>query len=168
MCGIAGFFGSGDAAVLPAMLGALHHRGPDDQHIVSGGQFGIGVARLTIVDVAGGRQPLTNEDGTIIAAQNGELYNFPEARKTLLARGHHLRTNTDTEILPHLWEEHGERLPEHVDGMFAVAVWDSRQRVGLLARDRMGKKPLYYWQHNGALYFASELKALLAVPGFER
>jgi asparagine synthase (glutamine-hydrolysing) len=168
MCGIAGYFGSGDAAVLPAMLAALHHRGPDDQHIVSGDQFGIGVARLSIVDVAGGRQPLTNEDGTIIAAQNGELYNFPEARKTLLARGHHLRTNTDTEILPHLWEEHAERLPEHVDGMFAVAIWDSRQRVGLLARDRMGKKPLYYWQHNGALYFASELKALLAVPGFER
>jgi asparagine synthase (glutamine-hydrolysing) len=168
MCGIAGFFGSGDAGVLPAMLAALHHRGPDDQHIVTGDQFGLGVARLSIVDVAGGRQPLTNEDGTIVAAQNGELYNFPQVRKSLLARGHLLRTQTDTEILPHLWEEHGEGLPEHVDGMFAVAVWDTRQRVGLLARDRMGKKPLYYWQHGGALYFASELKALLAVPGFDR
>ena len=82
--------------------------------------------------------------------------------------GHHLQTHTDTELLPHLWEDHGERLPEHIDGMFAVAVWDSRQQVGLLARDRMGKKPLYYWEHDGALYFASELKALLAVPGFER
>ena len=104
----------------------------------------------------------------MIAAQNGELYNFPVARPALLARGHHLHTHTDTELLPHLWEDHGERLPEHIDGMFAVAVWDSRQQVGLLARDRMGKKPLYYWEHDGALYFASELKALLAVPGFER
>ena len=168
MCGLAGYFGDGDAAVLPAMLGELHHRGPDDQHIVAGDDFSIGVARLSIVDVAGGRQPLTNEDGSIIGAQNGELYNFPDARKTLLARGHHLRTHTDTEILPHLWEEHGERLPEHIDGMFAVAVWDRRQRVGLLARDRMGKKPLYYWTHRGALYFASELKAFLVIPGFDR
>ncbi len=150
------------------MLAALHHRGPDDQHIVSGDRFALGAARLSIIDVAGGRQPLTNEDGTVVAAQNGELYNFPVARPALLARGHRLHTQTDTELLPHLWEDHGERLPEQIDGMFAVAVWDSRQQTGLLARDRMGKKPLYYWEHGGALYFASELKALLAVPGFER
>src|SRR5918994_6345575 len=153
MCGIAGFFGDGDASVLPSMLAALHHRGPDDQHILSGDRFGIGVARLSIVDVEGGRQPLTNEDGSVIAAQNGELYNFPEARPALLARGHHLHTHTDTELLPHLWEDHGEHLPEQIDGMFAVAVWDSRRQVGLLARDRMGKKPLYYWEYGGALYF---------------
>ena len=168
MCGIAGFFGNGDRDVVPAMLAALHHRGPDDQHIVSGDRFAIGAARLSIIDVTGGRQPLTNEDGTVIAAQNGELYNFPVARPALLARGHRLRTHTDTELLPHLWEDHAERLPQHIDGMFAVAVWDSRQQVGLLARDRMGKKPLYYWEHGGALYFASELKALLTIPGFER
>ena len=150
------------------MLAALHHRGPDDQHIVSGEQFALGAARLSIVDVAGGRQPLTNEDGTVVAAQNGELYNFPVARPALVARGHQLHTRTDTELIPHLWEDHGERLPEHIDGMFAIAVWDSRQQIGLLARDRMGKKPLYYWEHGGALYFASELKALLTVPGFER
>ena len=150
------------------MLAALHHRGPDDQHIVCGDGCCLGVARLSIVDVGGGRQPLTNEDGSVTAAQNGELYNFPEARAALLEGGHHLRTRTDTEILPHLWEEHGEDLPQHIDGMFAIAVWDSRQRVGLLARDRMGKKPLYYWRHNGAVYFASELKALLAIPGFPR
>jgi asparagine synthase (glutamine-hydrolysing) len=168
MCGIAGYFGAGNRDALPAMLAALHHRGPDDQHIISGDRFALGAARLSIIDVAGGRQPLTNEDGSVIAAQNGELYNFPVARPALLARGHRLHTHTDTELLPHLWEDHGERLPEHIDGMFAVAVWDSRRQVGFLARDRMGKKPLYYWEHAGALYFASELKAILAVPGFER
>lgn len=168
MCGIAGFFGDGDRAAMPAMLETLHHRGPDDRHIVSGERFAIGATRLSIIDVAGGRQPLTNEDGTIVAAQNGELYNFPVMRPALLERGHRLTTNTDTELLPHVWEEDGERLPERIDGMFAVAIWDSRQQVGLLARDRMGKKPLYYWRHGGALYFASELKAILAIPAFTR
>jgi asparagine synthase (glutamine-hydrolysing) len=168
MCGICGVFGVGDRAVVESMLETLRHRGPDDGHLVVGDDFAIGTRRLSIVDVAGGRQPLTNEDGTVIAAQNGELYNFPEARERLVRRGHHLTTRTDTEILPHLWEEYGQALPQHIDGMFAVAVWDSRQHIGLLARDRMGKKPLYYWQRDGALYFASELKALLAIPGFER
>ena len=168
MCGIAGYFGDGDPGVVPLMLAALHHRGPDDQHILSGHHFGIGAARLSIVDLEGGRQPLTNEDGTVVAAQNGELYNFPEARPALLARGHILRTRTDTEILPHLWEEYGESLPKYIDGMFAIALWDSRHHVGLLARDRMGKKPLYYWPRDGVVYFGSELKAILAVPGFDR
>ena len=168
MCGIAGFFGDGDPTAVPAMLAALHHRGPDDQHILCGDRFAIGAARLSIVDVGGGRQPLTNESGSIIAAQNGELYNFPDVRSALVARGHHLRTRTDTEILPHLYEEYGEHLPEHIDGMFAIALWDRERQVGLLARDRMGKKPVYHWQHDDALYFASELKALLAIPCFER
>ena len=168
MCGIAGFFGKGDAAVIPRMLDALHHRGPDDQHVICGDGFAFGAARLSIMDVEGGRQPLTNEDGSVVAVQNGELYNFPVVRAALLERGHHLRTRTDTEILPHLWEEHGRDLPQHVDGMFAIAVWDRTQRVGLLARDRLGKKPLYYWPQNGTVYFASELKALLAIPGFSR
>ena len=150
------------------MLETLRHRGPDDRHTIAGEQFAIGAARLSIIDVDGGRQPLTNEDGSVVAAQNGELYNFPELRPALLERGHQLRTHTDTELLPHLWEEQGERLPEQIDGMFAVAVWDTRRKIGLLARDRMGKKPLYYWEQDRALYFASELKALLAIPGFER
>jgi asparagine synthase (glutamine-hydrolysing) len=168
MCGIAGFFGDGDRAVVPAMLDTLHHRGPDDRHIEAGERYAIGATRLSILDVHGGRQPLRNEDGTVIAAQNGELYNFPVIRPALLDRGHRLTTRTDTEILPHLWEEVGEQLPERIDGMFALALWDERQQMGLLARDRMGKKPLYYWQHQGALYFASELKALLTIPGFSR
>ena len=168
MCGIAGVFGRGDRDGVAAMLETLRHRGPDDSHIIAGDGFAIGARRLSIVDVAGGRQPLTNEDATVVAAQNGELYNFPRLRPLLVARGHQLHTRTDTELLPHLWEEHGEDLPLHIDGMFAIAVWDQRTRRGLLARDRMGKKPLYYWRHDGALYFASELKALLALPGFER
>ena len=168
MCGICGVFGAGGREAVDRMLPTLRHRGPDDAHTIAGDQYAIGVTRLSILDVEGGRQPLTNEDGSVVAAQNGEIYNFPTLRPDLERRGHHLRTHTDTEVLPHLWEEHGERLPEHIQGMFAVAVWDDRQQVGLLARDRVGKKPLYYWQHRGALYFASELKALLAIPGFER
>jgi asparagine synthase (glutamine-hydrolysing) len=168
MCGICGFFGDGNREAVAAMLETLRHRGPDDRHTIAGDDFDLGSARLSIVDLQGGRQPLTNEDGSVVAAQNGELYNFPVLRPALLQRGHHLRTHTDTELLPHLWEEHGASLPEQIDGMFALAVWDSRERVGLLARDRMGKKPLYYWESDGALYFASELKALLSIPGFER
>jgi asparagine synthase (glutamine-hydrolysing) len=168
MCGICGYFGDGNRDAVAAMLETLRHRGPDDCHVIAGNGFAIGAARLSIIDVEGGRQPLTNEDGSIVAAQNGELYNFPQVRRALLARGHHLTTHTDTEVLPHLWEDHGERLPEHIDGMFAIAVWDKQEQVGLLARDRMGKKPLYYCERDGALYFASELKALLCIPGFER
>ncbi|MGE3401290.1 MAG: asparagine synthase (glutamine-hydrolyzing) [Vicinamibacterales bacterium] len=168
MCGIAGVFGHSDRDTVAAMLAALRHRGPDDEFIVAGDRFTLGARRLSILDVAGGRQPLTSEDGRVVAAQNGELYNFPELRPALLAAGHALHTRTDTELLPHLWEEHGEDLPRHLDGMFALAIWDDRRQVGFLARDRMGKKPLYYWSHRGALYFASELKAILAVPGFER
>jgi len=168
MCGICGFFGDGNRDAVAAMLDTLRHRGPDDRYTVAGDEFAIAAARLSIIDVDNGRQPLENEDGTVVAAQNGELYNFPVLRPALLERGHRLRTHTDTELLPHLWEDHGERLPEYIDGMFAIAVWDRRHHVGLLARDRMGKKPLYYWEHGSALYFASELKALLAIPGFER
>jgi asparagine synthase (glutamine-hydrolysing) len=168
VCGIAGYFGDGDPAALTAMLAPLHHRGPDDRHSVSGERFAIGATRLSILDIAGGRQPLTNEDGSVVAALNGELYNFPTVRPALVERGHHLRTHADTELLPHLWEDYGEELPWHIDGMFAVALWDSRRHVGLLVRDRIGKKPLYYWEHGGALYFASELKAIIAIPGFER
>jgi asparagine synthase (glutamine-hydrolysing) len=168
VCGICGVFGRNDRDAVEAMLRTLGHRGPDDQHAIAGDDFAIGAARLSIVDVAGGRQPLTNEDGTVIAAQNGELYNFPVLRPRLVERGHRFATRADTEVLPHLWEDHGERLPEQIDGMFAIAVWDATSRTGLLARDRMGKKPLYYRMDRGAVYFASELKALLAIPGFDR
>lgn len=168
MCGIAGVFGRADDQAVSAMLDSLVHRGPDDQYQVGGADFTLGVRRLSIVDVEHGRQPLSNERGTVWACQNGELYNFPDIRPDLETRGHRFLTRTDTELLPHLYEEYGPDLVTHIDGMFAVAVWDDTEQRGLLARDRIGKKPLYYWQHDGALYFASELKAILTVPGFER
>lgn len=150
------------------MLDAIIHRGPDDGYQVDGERFSLGVRRLAIVDVAQGRQPLSNEDGTVWGCQNGELYNFPELQPCLQAQGHVFRTHCDTELLPHLYEEYGSRLPEHIHGMYAVAIWDARAHSGLLARDRMGKKPLYYTLLDGALYFASEIKALLRVPGLQR
>src|SRR5258708_689876 len=168
MCGICGIFGHGNQETISAMLDTIIHRGPDDGYIVSKADFALGTRRLAIVGVADGRQPLCNEDGTIWAAQNGELYNYPMMLPQLLARGHKMVTHCDTEMLPHLYEDHGAKLPEYIDGMFAVAVWDDVKKVGMLARDRMGKKPLYYYQADGALYFASEIKALLKVPGFQR
>jgi asparagine synthase (glutamine-hydrolysing) len=168
MCGICGVLGRADRDVVARMLATIRHRGPDDEFILSGDEFTMAAARLSIIDVVGGRQPITNEDGTVTASQNGEIYNFGLLREKLLRSGHHLKTRTDTEVLPHLWEDEGCRLPERIDGMFAVAVWDAKKHVGLLARDRVGKKPLYYWEHQGAVYYASELKALLEVPGFDR
>ncbi len=168
MCGIAGVFGLPDEAAVRRMLRVLAHRGPDQEHAVGGREFTLGACRLSIVDVEGGRQPLSNEDGTIWAAQNGELYNFPEVRRKLVARGHRLSTRCDTEILPHLYEDHRADLVQHIDGMFAVAIWDDVRKIGVLVRDRMGKKPLYYWLTGQALYFASEVKGLLSIPGFER
>ena len=168
MCGICGVLGRTDRDVVARMLATIRHRGPDDEFIVSGDGFTMAAARLSIIDVVGGRQPLTNEDGTVTASQNGEIYNFGLLREQLLQRGHVLQTRTDTEVLPHLWEDEGCQLPERIDGMFAVAVWDEKRQTGLLARDRVGKKPLYYWEHDGAIYYASELKALLEVPGFDR
>ena len=161
-------FGRGDRAVTETMLATLRHRGPDDGHVVQSERFALGARRLAILDLEHGRQPMSNEDGSIWACENGELYNYPQLRPRLLQSGHQLHTTCDTEVLPHLYEEHGADLPEHIDGMFAIAVWDEARQTGLLARDRMGKKPLYYWHSGDVLYFASELKALLTVPGFTR
>jgi asparagine synthase (glutamine-hydrolysing) len=168
MCGIAGVFGHFEPGVAKEMIGRLRHRGPDDVFLAAGADFTLTACRLAIIDVIGGRQPLSNEDGTIWATQNGELYNFPDLAPRLREKGHRLHTRTDTEILPHLYEEHGAAFPEALSGMFAVALWDDRNKRGILARDRAGKKPLYWMEHKGALYYASEIKALLSVPGFER
>ncbi len=168
MCGIAGVFGSGDTRTVRRMLAQQVHRGPDDEHALGGDGYVLGARRLSIVDLSTGRQPMTSEDGTVIACQNGEIYNFPTLRPKLVAKGHTLRTHCDTEVLPHLWEDHGPEMAKHIDGMFAVAVWDTEKREGLLVRDRCGKKPLYWMRHGGALWWASEIKSLLQVPGFER
>jgi asparagine synthase (glutamine-hydrolysing) len=168
MCGIAGVFGKSDPATVEVMLRRITYRGPDDEFLVSGPRFTLGVRRLSILDVEGGRQPLSNESGTVWAAQNGELYNFPEIRPTLEAKGHHLRTRTDTEVIPHLYEDWGAEFPSRLLGMFAIAVWDDVRACGVLARDHTGKKPLYYLERPAALYFASEIKCLLAVRDYER
>ena len=168
MCGICGSFGTGDRETVGAMVRALAHRGPDDEHIVGNERFALGARRLSIMDPERGRQPLSNESGTVWAAHNGELYNFRELVAELRADGHQVVSDCDTEVLPHLYEAHGTAMAERTDGMFAYAVWDDQRQVGLLARDRMGKKPLYYLVVGTTLYFASEIKSLLRVPGFER
>ncbi len=168
MCGIVGVFGEGNRELVDGMLSTIYHRGPDDSYQVTKEDFSIGATRLSIIDLSGGRQPLCDETGTVWAAQNGELYNFKDVVKTLEAKGCSLKTSCDTEVLPHLFKTVGFALPEHIDGMFAVAVFDEREKVGMLARDRMGKKPLYYHVAGDKLYFASEIKALLQIPGFKK
>jgi len=168
VCGIAGVFGKADPATVGTMLRRIAHRGPDDEFLVSGRRFTVGARRLAILDVEGGRQPLSNETGTVWAAQNGELYNFPELRPALEAKGHRFRTRTDTEVIPHLYEDWGTDFPARLLGMFAIALWDDARETGCLTRDHTGKKPLYFLETPGALYFASEIKCLLAVPGFTR
>jgi asparagine synthase (glutamine-hydrolysing) len=168
VCGICGVFGREDRDTLGQMLATLVHRGPDDEHIVGGPRFGLGARRLSIIDVEGGRQPIADESRTVWAAHNGEIYNFRELRRRLQERGHLLRTRCDSEVLPHLYEEYGVELVDHLEGMFAVAIWDDARNRGLLVRDRLGKKPLYYTRRGDILYFASEIKALLRVRGLER
>lgn len=164
MCGIAGVFGKEDRDATKKMLEKLSHRGPDDEHLVSGHAFSLGCRRLSIIDLEKGRQPLSNEEGTIWVAQNGEIYNYRELAANLM-RAHRFRTASDTEVIVHLYEERGQSFVDELNGMFAIALWDSHQKEGLLIRDRVGKKPLYYTQSNsGILYFASEIKALLSLP----
>lgn len=173
MCGIAGIYNYKNdqpinETVLRRMTGALAHRGPDDEGFHVAGPIGLGHRRLSIIDVAGGRQPVFNEDATVAVILNGEIYNYRELAKLVESRGHRLRTQSDTETIVHLYEEFGEACVEHLHGMFAFALWDSRQQKLLLARDRIGKKPLYFADVSGALIFGSELKALLEHPQMSR
>jgi asparagine synthase (glutamine-hydrolysing) len=168
MCGIAGIFGTNDTPTLEKMLLTITHRGPDDEHLVASEDFCLGARRLSIIDLEGGRQPMSNETKDIWVAQNGEIYNYQVLRAALTNRGHQFATRCDTEALVHLYEEEGDSFPVRLNGMFAVAIWDDVRKRGVLARDRMGKKPLYYVEHGPVLAFASEIKALLQLPGFER
>ena len=173
MCGIAGIFNcspakDADASLLKKMCGQLIHRGPDDDGIQVLGPAGLGFRRLSIIDLSGGHQPMSNEDGTVWTVFNGEIYNFQELRKELEEKGHRFKTSSDTETIVHGYEVWGERVVDHLRGMFALAVWDAREQRFFLARDRLGKKPLYYTWLNGSFYFASEIKALLEIPGLGR
>jgi asparagine synthase (glutamine-hydrolysing) len=173
MCGICGLASvdgasSPDRAALEAMSETMVHRGPDSDGVLVEGPVGLAVRRLSIIDLKGGDQPIGNEDRSIHVVQNGEIYNYRELRAELERRGHRFSSRSDTEVLVHLYEERGPRFVDELRGMFAVAVWDSRRRRLVLARDRFGIKPLYYRIAGATLSFASELKALFAQPGFQR
>ena len=173
MCGIAGMAGTGvsgeaDSRLADAMLHSLAHRGPDDHRLYCDDGVILGARRLSIIDLDSGQQPLANEDGRIWATQNGEIYNYVELRADLAARGHLLKTKGDTETIVHAYEEFGEDFPTQLRGMFAIALWDGHRRRLVLARDRLGKKPLYWRLADGRLSYASELKALLADPAVPR
>ena len=168
MCGIVGiateFPREGDLRLAQRMCELLAHRGPDDSGWYQDRGIVLGHTRLSIIDVDGGHQPLSNEDDTVWVILNGEIYNYGELREDLLTRGHRFRTATDTEVLVHLYEEYGIEFIEKLNGMYAFALWDAKCRVLYLVRDRLGIKPLYYAAQNGRLLFASEMKALLADP----
>ena len=169
MCGICGVVQLGgeprdviDSAVLLRMTDVMTHRGPDDRGVYEAPGVALGMRRLAIVDVEGGQQPVTNERRDVWAIQNGELYNHQQLRRDLDAGGHRLHTRCDTEVIPHLYEDLGARFPVQLRGMFGIAVWDARRRRAVIARDRLGIKPLYWAQAGDLLVFASELKSLLA------
>lgn len=166
MCGIAGLVAREDEMVHAAdvhhMCQTIIHRGPDEEGIYAQGPVGLGMRRLSIIDLLGGRQPIRNEDGSVWVVFNGEIYNFRELRSELESRGHSLYTHSDTEVIVHLYEEMGADCVTKLRGMFAIALYDLTRNSLLLARDRLGKKPLHYAHHQGRLLFASEIKALLA------
>lgn len=173
MCGIAGYvvLDGGKCPspdTLPRMNDMLAHRGPDDSGCYLGNGFGLAMRRLSIIDVERGRQPVFSPDGQTIVVFNGEIYNHEELKRRLRKRGHTFHTRSDTEVLPALYLEHGTEMVNHLQGMFAIAIWGFRERKLTLLRDRFGQKPLYTAVHSGAFYFASEIKALLAAPGFPR
>ena len=168
MCGIAGVVSADRAerieeAVVRQMCDAIVHRGPDDEGLLAYRNVGLGMRRLSIIDLSGGHQPIFNEDRSAWIVFNGEIYNFPELRPELEARGHRFTTHTDTETIVHLYEDLGADCVQKLRGMFAFALWDERRQSLLIARDRLGKKPLHYALHSGKLYFASEIKSILSV-----
>ena len=155
MCGIAGIIRWDGAPVaegeLRAMCRAMAHRGPDDEGVYLADGVGLGMRRLSIIDLDGGQQPVSNEDGTVWVVFNGEIYNYRELRRELEQRGHVFRTSSDTETIVHLYEDFGPECVDRLRGMFALAIWDTRRRQVLLARDRLGIKPLYYAERDGEL-----------------
>jgi asparagine synthase (glutamine-hydrolysing) len=173
MCGICGkiLFDPNariDPALIKRMADTIAHRGPDDEGYYISGNAGLGHRRLSIIDLSTGKQPLGNEDSTVWVVFNGEIYNYVELRETLISKGHVFRTKSDTEVIVHAYEEYGEGALEKLRGMFAFALWDDRKKKLLLARDRVGIKPVYYTIGPDALLFASEIKAILADPSVSR
>lgn len=175
MCGITGWANLdvnqpqlfGDEVILQSMCDTMWHRGPDSEGIWLGTGVALGMRRLSIIDLSTGDQPVWNEDRTIVVVMNGEIYNFRELRKELETKGHSFHGGSDTEVLPHLYEEYGEAMVDKLNGMFCFALWDFRSEKLLIARDRFGEKPLYYGVFDGKLIFASEPKVLLSHPSVE-
>jgi asparagine synthase (glutamine-hydrolysing) len=165
MCGICGKYSPEGVhpEEVDRMLDTIVHRGPDDSGCYVRGRIGLGNRRLSIIDLQSGKQPISNEDGTVWIVYNGEMYNYPQLRRELESKGHTFRTNSDTEAIVHLYEDMGERCVERLSGMFAFALWDEKQQKLLLARDRIGQKPLFYSQDGGDFLFGSEIKAILAL-----
>jgi asparagine synthase (glutamine-hydrolysing) len=171
MCGITGKVsrnGRVDAELLARMCAVLEHRGPDSRGIHVKDGIGLGVQRLRVIDLEKGDQPIFNEDGSVVVVFNGEIYNYRELRADLLRAGHRFSTEGDTEVLVHLYEDHGAGLVRFLRGMFAFALWDEREKRMLLGRDRVGKKPLFYYERNGEMWFGSEAKAILQDPSVPR
>ena len=173
MCGIAGYVDVAgpeqvDDSTLVSMCNAMHHRGPDDQGLFLDGKVGLGMRRLSIIDLDTGHQPISNETRTLWVVLNGEIYNYRELAEWLKAKGHIFQTASDTEVIVHLYEEFGEDCVHKLRGMFAFAVWDLEAERLFIARDRLGVKPLYYGWNGRCFVFGSELKVLLAHPGIER
>ena len=173
MCGICGQLvfdpaQSVDSELLRQLNSTIRHRGPDSEGYYLKDGVGLAISRLAIIDVAGGRQPISNEDGSIVMVFNGEIYNFRELRAELQELGHQFKTQSDTEVIVHGYEQWGDEVLHRLNGMFAIALWDEPRRRLLLARDRMGKKPLYWHRSKHGLLWGSEAKALLAAPWVER
>jgi asparagine synthase (glutamine-hydrolysing) len=163
MCGIAGIYDLSWHAPFPAverMVSALHHRGPDDRGFHASPSLAMGMTRLSIIDLVSGHQPISSEDGAVTVVCNGEIYNHLELRRELEAKGHRFRTRSDVEVIVHLYEDLGVQCLERLRGMFGAAIWDERRQKLVLARDRLGIKPLFYASHNGRVLFASEIKAI--------
>lgn len=173
MCGICGIVSFGDSSLIEdktlcTMIQSMKHRGPDDEGIYNDGHAGLGACRLSIIDLAGGKQPIANEDESMWIVFNGEIYNYRELCTFLQKKGHTFRTQTDTEVILHLYEEFGSDCVHHLNGIFAFAIWDSLRQEIVLARDRMGVKPLYYTQAINQFIFGSELKVILTHPDVKR
>ncbi len=172
MCGIYGIISLAGGSrrppeTLDRMGDSIVHRGPDDSGRYADGELLLGMRRLSIIDVAGGHQPIASEDGQVVVVCNGEIYNFRELRRELEARGHRFATHSDSEVAVHAYEEFGDEFLAKLEGMYGLALWDRRRRRLLVARDAYGIKPIYYADTGSELIFASEAKAILAVPGIE-
>jgi len=175
MCGIAGFIDPGKSfcegegeSILNRMMTRIYHRGPDDCGLYLGSGIGLGNVRLSIIDLSGGSQPLSNEDGSLWIVYNGEVFNYIELQDVLIKKGHRFKTHCDTEVILHMYEEYGAGALQYLNGQFAFAIWDNKKKECFFARDRVGIRPLFYSEVNGTLVFGSEIKSLFEFPGIKR